>query len=446
MNTTATTGNVLELTDQMVFLAERATGARNLAQCVWIYDHAIDMDGLRRFHQHLQRGRLCRRIERSALPFGRHRWVTAGDSSGIQMSAPAQRSDIEAWMDDQAAEPLDPVRGPGWRLAVLPFIGGGGAVGLVVSHCLVDGMGLSQALADAASGRDCELDLPPAASRRRWQAFREDARQAARDLPAVGRALRAGAVMARRDRAATAGSKSSPRAVDRAGEPITLPTASAVIDGGEWDARAAALGGTSNALLAGLAADIARRIGRVNADGTVALAIPVSDRTSDDTRANAVSNVDVVVDPAPVATDLRSLRAAIKQALIRHNDAPDERMELLPLVPLMPKRVFRRMVSVATGGSAAVTSSNMGEADPAVNRPDGTEAAHLIIRSLYPGMNRQTIESAGGVLALASGRLNGRVSISVLAYQPGWVNSKDELRRTLAEALAAFSLPNVELP
>ena len=71
--------NVLDLIDQSAFRGERATGATNLLQCVWIYDRAIDIDGLRRFHHHLRRGRLSRRIERSPLPFGRHRWVSPSD-------------------------------------------------------------------------------------------------------------------------------------------------------------------------------------------------------------------------------------------------------------------------------------------------------------------------------------------------------------------------------
>ena len=56
--------NVLDLYDQTVFVGERATGATSLLQCVWVYNRAIDIDGVRRFHHHLQHGRLSRRIER----------------------------------------------------------------------------------------------------------------------------------------------------------------------------------------------------------------------------------------------------------------------------------------------------------------------------------------------------------------------------------------------
>ena len=195
--------NVLDLIDQTAFLAERATGATNLLQCVWVYNRAIDIDGLRRFHQHLQQGRLSRRIERSPLPFGRHRWVSPSDQSDLEIVAtPRPREEFDAWLGEQANTPLDAEHGPGWHLAVLPFTDGGAGVSFVISHCLIDGVGLCEALADAASGRDDPINWPAAGSRRRWQALREDARQTARDIPAIGRAVVAAARFARRNRGA----------------------------------------------------------------------------------------------------------------------------------------------------------------------------------------------------------------------------------------------------
>ena len=90
------------------------------------------------------------------------------------------------------------------------------------------------------------------------------------------------------------------------------------------------LGGTANTLLAGLAARLAQRVGRLTADGSVALTLPVNERTAGDIRANAVTNIDITVDPAPAATDLRDIRAATKQALIRSKDVPNERWEYYP--------------------------------------------------------------------------------------------------------------------
>ena len=113
--------NVLDLVDQTAFLGERATKATNLLQVVWVYNGAIDIDGLRDFHRHLQQGRLSRRIERSPLPFGRHRWVSPSDQPELEIAATRPRAEFDAWVDEQANTPLDPEHGPGWHLAVLPF-------------------------------------------------------------------------------------------------------------------------------------------------------------------------------------------------------------------------------------------------------------------------------------------------------------------------------------
>ena len=432
--------NILDLADQALFLGERATGATSVIQCIWVYDRAIDIDGLRRFHHHLQRGRLARRIERSPLPFGRHRWVMSTESSDIEFTQkPCPREEFDAWLAEQANTPLDAEHGPGWHLAVVPFTDGGTGVSLVVAHALIDGVGLAMALAEATSGIDDAIRFPAAGSRRRWRALREDARQTARDIPAVGRATRAAIRMARSHRRDTRSSARTSKRVAIPDERITLPSATAFIDAAEWDARAQSLGGTSNALLAGLAADAAQRLGRTT-DGEVLLSIPVNERTDGDTRANAVTNVDVTVDPTNATADLRGIRAAIKKALIHHSEVPDERLALLPIVPLVPKRLMRRMVSLATGNAASVVSSNLGEVASVVTRPDGTDADYCTARSVYPGMTEATMQRTGGVLGFISGRVNGKVAISALSYQPGRPNSDAALRQTLSRTFAAFSL------
>lgn len=436
-------GNVLDLADQTLFLGERATGVTSLLQCVWVYDRAVDLDGLRRFHHHLGRGRLSRRIERSPLPFGRHRWVSPSEAWALDIAAtPRPRDDVDGWLDEQAAYRPDAEHGPGWHLAVLPFTDGGAAVSLVTTHCLTDGVGLCEALADAVCGRTDAVRWPAATSRRRWQALREDLRQTARDTGDVGRAIGAAARMLAQGRdgmqSASATKPSAPLA--GADGRITLPMATIFVDAAEWDARAHALGGTSNALLAGLAANLAQRVGRVAADGSVNVGMPVNERTPGDTRANAVTNVDVTLGSSAITADLREIRAVIKRALIRHRDVPDERWALLPLVPLIPKRVFRRLISVVTGGATTVVSSNLGELDPAANRPDGTDADHFAMRSVYPGVTAATMWRTNGALALLSGRVHGRVFVSILAYELGRPNSNEQLRLAISGALSDFSL------
>jgi diacylglycerol O-acyltransferase / wax synthase len=435
--------NILDLVDQAVFDFERATGATSRGQVVWIYNRAVDIDGLRRFHHHLQRGRLSRRIERSPLPFGRHRWVSSGQSDLEIVATPRPREEFDVWLNEQANRSLDAEHGSGWHLAVLPFTDGGAGVSLVVSHCVADGMGGCLAIMEAAAGHDSGFDVPAAGSRRRWRALREDARQTLRDIPAIRSAVKSAVAAARsaRQNRAAAGSQAPPRALSAgADETITLPTATIFIDADEWATRAHALGGTSNSLLAGVAARLAERAGRVTADGSVTLGVPVNQRTANDTRANAVANVDVTVDATRATTDLSEIRSATKQALIHREQVPDERMALLPLVPLLSKRLVRRRVNVYTPSTTSVASSQLGAAPSIVNCPDGTQADYISLLSVCPGVTKATVQLSNGMMALISAAVNGRVFVSVLAYQPGSVTSNEKLRQVLSSIMEDFSL------
>lgn len=435
--------NLLGLADQIYFVGERATGAAAVMQAVWVYNHAIDIDGLRRFHRHLHGGRLSRRVERSPLPFGRHRWVTPQHPPVLEVGAtPRPREEFDAWLDAQAAVTVDLEHGPEWHLAVLPFTDGGAGISLVVSHGLTDGVGLCRAFADAACGREHPAHWPAAGARPRWRAVREDARQTARDIPAIGRAAVAAARFARRSRKASPAPRpAKPHAKSAAADvPFTLPTTTAFVDAESWEARAVELGGTGNGLLAGLTARLAEKMGRLTSDGSVTLTMPVSERTAGDSRANAVVNVSLTIDPAAVTTDLAVVRAATKEALTHRRDVPDREATMLPLVPLVPQWLVRRMVSLARGSNTRVDSSNLGVIDPAAYRPDGSEADHFAIRTIARGMTETIMRRAGGMLTLFSGRVDRQVFVSVVAYQPGRINSNAQLRQDLSSALSDFAL------
>ena len=427
--------NVLDLVDQSFFHLE---GAAGVAQVVWVYNRPVDLDGLRRFHGHLQRGRLSRRIERSPLPFGRHRWVTPVDQPELEIvRTPRPRAELDAWLVEQADLPLDAERGAGWHLATLPLTDGGAAVSLILSHCITDGIGGCVAIAEAAMGYDSGVAWPAPGSRRRWQALRDDARQTLRDLPAIRRAAVGAARFARQNR----GRATPPATPLNGDERVALPTAAVYLDSDQWDACAESLGGTSNTLVAGVAARLAQRIGRLDADGSVTVTMPVNERTVDDTRANAVAMVNIAVDPTPAAEDLRDIRTATKAALTRHRKSTDERRDLLPLVPLLPRRITRRMASVATGGATnVVVASNLGTAPGAVNQPDGTDADYMALLSRYPGATPAMIQQTDGVLVVHSARLHDRVFISALGYRPGRPNSNDQLHRDLVDVLGDYAL------
>ncbi|CPR08054.1 Fatty acyl-AMP ligase FadD28 and polyketide synthase [Mycobacterium bohemicum DSM 44277] len=438
--------NRLAYVDQAMFLAARAVHD-TLTQFTWFYDHAVDVDALRRFHRNLGCGLLGRRIERSPLPFARDRWVKAAATDGIDIApTPRPRAEVSAWLDERARLPIDPEWGPGWHLGVLPLDDGGAAVSLVVSHTLVDGIGLGQAIADAAEGRVRDFGYPPARSRKRRHAVREDLRQTVKELPEIRKAFVSAAGKIWPDRKQfTSSIKAAPPPAPRATDGdrvVEVPALTAYVDLTEWDARAKSLGASSNSLVAAVACRLAVRAGRAHADGTVTLRFPVTLRTEDDTRGNALTVVDVAVDPTHAATDLRDMHATITEAILAAMKNPDEEyLSTFPLAPLVPKRLNRRLAALAAGGvTQPVTVSNVGDLPPAVNRPDGTDADYAYLRSVEPDIKKSTLEHIGGQLFVGSGRSRGKIFFRISAYVLGRQNTQSELRDMVSGTFAEFDL------
>ncbi|OBI81005.1 hypothetical protein A9X00_09940 [Mycobacterium sp. 1245805.9] len=437
--------NRLAHVDQAVFLMMRAVHGTQV-QFIWVYDRGVNIDGLQRFQRNLGRGLLGRRVERSPIPFARDHWVTAPAPEELDIAAtPRRRDDVSAWADERVRLPIDPEWGPGWHLGVLPLEGGGAAISLVVSHTIVDGIGLVQAIADAAEGRTRDLGYPPARSRTVGRALREDLRRTVKELPDVAHALVATARRAWPDRKEFASSiKAAPSSPKTAGDDraVEVPALTAYLDPAEWDSRAKSLGASSNSLVAGIACRLAVRVGRVRPDGMVTLRFPVSLRTEGDTRGNALTVVDVAVDPTHATTDLSDTQVKISQAILAGMENPDEEfLATFPLAAMVPKRLNRRLAGMAAGGaSLPVTVSNFGDLSAAVNRPDGTDADYAYMRSYEPDIKKSTLEHIGGQLFVGSGRGNGKIFIRISAYVLGRENTKDELREIISRTFAEFDL------
>jgi len=431
--------NDIDLMDQAAFLELRATGQSTLIQFTWIYDRAIDVDGVRRFRDYLGRGLLARRIERSPLPFARDRWVVCRRPPTLDIGTESRaRADVGLWADERAQVRIDPERGPGWHLGLVPLENGGGAVSLVVSHCVADGVAVALAVEDAAKGRVRDLGYPHPRSRTRTRALLEDTRQTAHDLPAVVRAVFATAAVARRHRHGVA--TGSPAREAYGTVATILPSLTIYIDLVEWDGCAKRLGGTANSLFGAFAAKLAERLGRVS-EGTVTLAIPVSERTVGDLRANALTSLTISVDPTRVTEDLGEVRVKTKQGLRALQQTPNELLQALPLAPLTPQRLARRLTALAYGDAdLPVGCSNLGEVDPAINRPDGSDADYASARLVKHQAQKKFPERGLGQLFLCSVHLGGRISINVIAHQPGREVSKHDLQQVITGALAAFDL------
>ncbi len=438
----------LALVDQAFFDGHRAARQNDVMQVVWLYEHPIDFDGLKRSHHNLGYGLLGRRIERSALPFGRHRWVLDRGPASIDFAERARpRAELGDWADERSQLPIDPERGPGWHLGVLPLTDGSTAVTLVASHYLLDGIGLVVALIDALLGNTRDLGYLPPRSRTRLRAVYEDARQTARDAPGIARAFVAAPrlVRLRRPDQAQAPTSQAAEVRDADGDgPVIVPGVTICIELDDWDARAKSLGGSSNTLAAGLAAKLGAHMGhRPHGDDAVTVELIMSDRGEGDTRAIAVSLGRVKVDPARVTSDLSKARGDIKQALKSLRETPDESAQLVSLTPFTPKWTWRRAVAGAFADpDRPVVCSNLGDIGSIVSLLDGTHCDYAFARGTRQHVTRQWLDRIGGQLQLLSMRLPalGRISLHVLAYEPGAENTKPALRDLAARTLAEFDL------
>jgi hypothetical protein len=440
--------NRLTLMDQTVFELQRATRTGKLLQFVWIYEHPVDFDELRRFHEDFGYGMAGRLIERSPLPFGRHRWVSSlGPSSEIDFADCARpREEVTDWADERAELLVDPETGPAWHMGVLPLTDGSTAVTLLGSHCLSDGVAALLTTIEASNGSRRVLGYPPPRFRKRFSGALTDLRETAKGIPEIARAVVAAGKLGlrhRREMTASSAPKSPPMLPADDDSTVILPAISIFVDLPDWDTRASSLNGNSYSLLAGYAAKLAERMERQRADGSAALLIALNDRIShDDTRANAMLFAQLSLDPAPVAKDLTDARIAIRQALKKTREVPDEMLQLIPLIPFVPKRALKRVVEqfLAGGDDLPASCSNLGDIPAEIGRPDGTDAEYVMFRGVDQNVRRADIERAGGQLVLVAGRIGSKMSIGIVAYQPGGENSKPRLRELAAQTLADFEL------
>jgi len=435
--------NTLAYIDQGSFLALRALGRGPLIQFTWIYDRPVDVEGLRRFHANLGEGLLGRRIERSILPFGRDRWVTDPGPVDLEIAARDRtREDVWTWAEERVKLPIDPQHGRPWHLGVQPLVGGGSAVTLVVSHSVGDAIAIIVAITDAVLGVHRDLGYPPPGNRTRRRAILEDAWQTLRDVPNVANAVVSAVQVARAERenlatSVKSGSRRRPAASD---DELVVPNATVFFDVEHWDRRAKELGGTSNSLFAALGARLGQIVGRAREDGLVTLSLPVSERADGDTRANALTETTVRVDPVKVTTDLTDLRRDVKQALAALAETPNALLSPLALVPLTPGALVRRLEGMVQQVGSPVGCSNIGELDDAVNHPDGGPADYLAVRMLEPKVTTKVLDRMGGLLFLGCGRVHGRVFVTVASWVVGGTNTKDALHRSVRKALGDMAL------
>ncbi|OYN76046.1 hypothetical protein [Mycolicibacterium sphagni] len=436
--------NTLAYMDQGSFLGLRALGRGPVIQYIWIYENGVDLEGLRRFQRNLQHTLLARLIERSPLPFGRHRWVSYDGPADLDIAvALRSRDDVWDWVDQKSFVAIDPELGPPWHLGVQPLIGGGAAVSLAVSHTTGDAVAGMLAIADAVNSTRRNYGFPPPGARSRGQAVRQDLVVTARSALKIPAAIAGGMRLARdqQDDLSTSARSASPASSPAAGGTrLVVPRVYGYVEAQDWDERARALGGTRNVLFAGFSARLGYRLGRADDEGRIALSIPVSERTDDDIRANPLNSITVLANPDEATGDLAGLRAALKQALVELAESGNALLAPLALIPFTPKMAVRRLENLVLKVGKPVGCTNIGEMPPEVNRPDGTDADFFGTRGGEAGVTAATLERLGGHLLVSAASLRDKVWFSVASWEPGGSNTKAALAGVVRAVLDDFDL------
>lgn len=447
------TDGYLSYADQAMLLTLRGAAHEAVIQALWLYPQLADLDGLVLLHRRLAQGRLGRRIETSRLPFGRHRWVAAEGTPFTVDRGSIARDCLYDWADRQVDQQLDPVSGPPWRLSATRTRDGGTVVSLVVSHCIADGTATAQALVAAATGTPSPASHAHPGSRGAAAVAWSDLRRLGADLPDVGRALKAAA---RALRAQPAAGGQTPAPDPPAGAPRTLhlPTASLIADVEAWEARAKELRGNRFALAAAVAAHLGAAFGRAQA-GSVMLLVPVSARDDDQPGgtpdgnpdgtldANVVSLAHVPVPTSGLASDLTALRDALRTGIADARDQPDPMMELLPLVPFVPRRAIGALADRAFGfgSDLPVSVSNMGVLSADILRADGTPAESLLFRGVDRHLSAANLARRRGVLSVFTGAVGGQWTLTTSGSRPDATTTSADLRAALRRAVADLGAP-----
>ncbi|MEV0335258.1 hypothetical protein [Nocardia sp. NPDC050717] len=362
-------------------------------QLAYRFDERLDPDLLRRWHEHLATGFIARRVRTTRFPIARAHWEPSTESMPLIWSEnPLADEDVLSWFLARAAVEFDPERGLVWQLAGAHTASGGTVVTLVASHVVCDGGGMMHAIVDsldrlnrgeapdrrASAGRL----VGPVAGAGRFAADLADARA---QLGAVARGVRA----ARRARGVSEPARNPRPAEPRLPHAETWQAAETIVqlDLADWDAVAAAHGGTTNGLLIGVAVGLLGRSGRVADGAEVRVDIPHSMRVADDPRANATTGLPIAVTyRAGRCADLPAIRAALKAAGLAYRDPATipPIQHLQPVQMLLPRAVLHRFARTAKAPECLCT--NMGRTAQNIADLGGHRARDVIMRPVVnPG-------------------------------------------------------------
>ncbi|MGQ4619347.1 hypothetical protein [Nocardia sp. R7R-8] len=411
-----------------------ALGGTLAVHAVWRYDRPVDRTALEHFHEALRHGTLGRAVARSMIPAAGDRWTTRVDFSPLEIAdEPIPRGELESWIADREHAELRTFGGPAWRLAATHLDNGESAVSLLVSHTLVDGQAFCAAITDAVA--DKRLDLAYRTDEfgrtRLLAADLRDAARRARSFPAAaGLALRL----------AVTGRGGGTRPAD---DPdFRLPTVTATVPAQLWHAAAQARGGTGTTLAVAMMTAIAKEIGRTDEAGRVRMMMPVSTRTADDPRANALTSIAFDVDVRDgEPADLAPLRAVMKEKLTAAAASGQDVPPLVPVAVALPRGSYARLARQAATDPISTVCSSLGKLDPEMLRIDGRPASAIVLGLVNQSLNsRSVVTERGGNLYVAVFEALERITLRITGFHPPALLDTEQLTELVRAALAEYEL------
>ncbi|MFC9360444.1 hypothetical protein ACFTZB_28220 [Rhodococcus sp. NPDC057014] len=364
----------LSVVDEMFLRTHRGWGTPIVMQGLWRTDGRVDSSTLDTLIADLARGPLGRRVVRPRVPGARPRFEPSADAFPVEY-AEIGAGAVLAWADEQASLPVDPERGPGWRLACARPAEGGTVLSLVCSHVIADARGLAAAIAAALQGAPpSDVGGAEGTVADMWDATRLARRVTEGTARAVAGLVVSGSRRAELRRFLHVSGKASPGTLCHSPVGVVLD-----VDAERWDTVAEQAGGTPNSLFLTVVAELARRDGETR---PLTISVPMDLRGKGDPpgTANSVAVVEVDVTPQDTVADVRAASRAAFAAPAMTSPAgfPEEMLQLVP----------DRVAHALTGnpGERDVLCSNIGPLPDALATIGGHRATGIATRAVHPGV------------------------------------------------------------
>lgn len=426
-------------------------------QCIWIYDRPVNHEAIAQTYERFLAQPFNRLIEPAILPWARPRWVKPRGAPEPIMTSPStlQRSELLQWANALARRPIDPVKGPAWRVAVQKFDDGSTAVSVVGSHLLIDGMGAVQAIAAAANASIVPGAYAVQSSRGLLSGCLSDGWQILCDTPHTLAAIYKVAVASLQNLKLVRKTSTNANHTQQQRQQVQYQDQSTVvnlaaltlrIDLPAWEACAVRLGGRRvHTMLPGFVAALAERLGRCRAsDGAVSLVIPVDKRQGlQDDRAIAFEFRSMTLSPAGLAKDLRPVIEPLKTVLRGSKDQVDVLGPLLPAIAWAPRTMATGILKLLFkyADDLPVSCSYLGELPKGVDNIDGAPCAQVLMRAVDVNVSRRDLVRAHGHLVVVASLHQQTVTLCIEACQlHPEPTTTAELREAVEQTLAEFSL------